>query len=308
MSQDKIFSGVISPVVTPFGEDGAPDVDRFVEHCEWLMAEGCTGLAPFGTTSEGNSIGIDEKMELLEELADGDIEASKLMPGTGSCSVADAIIMTEHAVELGCGGVLMLPPFYYKNPSEEGLFRFFAEVIEEVGDDALKIYLYHIPPVAQVGFSLPLIQRLRKEFPEVVVGLKDSSGDWSNTKAILDACPGFEVFPGSEVFLLDGLRNGAAGCISATANVAARSIRNLYDHWQSADADHLQGEVTALRKAIQAYPMIPVLKALIAHYREDTVWADVRPPFTELNAEEASKAVEALAREHGFRLEFTRVA
>jgi 4-hydroxy-tetrahydrodipicolinate synthase len=308
MNDKKLFSGVIAPVVTPFGEDGAPDADRFIEHCTWLLEDGCTALAPFGTTSEGNSIGIDEKMELLEELVDADVDPAKLMPGTGSCSVADAIIMTEQAVELGCGGVLMLPPFYYKNPSEEGLFRFFAEVIEEVADDSLKIYLYHIPPVAQVGFSLPLIARLRKEFPDTVVGLKDSSGDWSNTKAILDANPGFEVFPGSEVFLLDGLRNGAAGCISATANVAARSIRNLYDNWQGPDADRLQGEVTALRKAIQAYPMIPVLKALIAHYRDDATWADVRPPFTEMPPVEAQKAVAALAETHGFRLDFGKAA
>ncbi|MBS0242387.1 MAG: dihydrodipicolinate synthase family protein [Proteobacteria bacterium] len=304
MSGDPRFSGVIAPVVTPFGEDGAPDVDRFIEHCEWLLENGCTALAPFGTTSEGNSIGIDEKLELLEELVDADIDPKKLMPGTGSCSVADAIILTEQAVELGCGGVLMLPPFYYKNPSEEGLFRFFAEVIDEVGDDALKLYLYHIPPVAQVGFSLSLIGRLRKAFPETVVGLKDSSGDWANTKAILDAFPGFEVFPGSETFLLDGLRSGAAGCISATANVAAKSIRKVYDNWKGPDADKLQAETSALRKAIQAYPMIPVLKALIAHYREDAAWAEVRPPFTEMPADEAAKAVEQLARDHGFKMEF----
>ena len=230
MHKQRQFSGVIAPVLTPFGEDGSPDAERFVAHCEWLMQEGCTALAPFGTTSEGNSLGVDERMELLEELADSDIEAGTLMPGTGSCSLADAIVLTRHAVELGCGGVLMLPPFYYKAPNEDGLFRFFAEVIEGVGDDRLKIYLYHIPPVAQVGFSLPLIGRLIKAFPETVVGLKDSSGDWNNTAAILDAHPGFEVFPGSEIFLLQGLRKGAAGCISATCNVSAAAIRNVYDH------------------------------------------------------------------------------
>ena len=301
---EKSFSGVIAPVVTPFGEDGAPDLDRFVEHCEWLLKDGCTGLAPFGTTSEGNSLGLDERMELLEELVDADIDPRKLMPGTGACSVADAIVLAEHAVDLGCGGVLMLPPFYYKNPSEEGLFRFFAEVIEEVGDDRLKVYLYHIPPVAQVGFSLPLISRLRTEFPKQVVGLKDSSGDWSNTKAILDAHPGFEVFPGSEVFLLDALRNGAAGCISATANISAKAIRKVYDNWQGPEADRLQAEITALRMAVQAFPMIPVLKALIAHYRDDVQWADVRPPFTELPAEEVARAVKSLADNHGFKLDF----
>ena len=124
-------------------------------------------------------------------------------------------------------------------------------------------------PVAQVGFSLPLIGRLIKAFPDTVVGLKDSSGDWSNTAAILEAYPEFEVFPGSEIFLLDGLRKGAAGCISATCNVSAAAIRNVYDNWRSADADQLQGGITALRKAIQAYPMIPALKAIIAHYRQD---------------------------------------
>jgi len=308
MQQQRHFSGVIAPVLTPFGEDGGPDVERFVAHCQWLMQEGCTALAPFGTTSEGNSLGVDERMELLEELADSDFDTGKLMPGTGSCSLADAIVLTRHAVDLGCGGVLMLPPFYYKAPNEDGLFRFFSEVIESVGDDRLKVYLYHIPPVAQVGFSLSLIGRLIKAFPDTVVGLKDSSGDWSNTAAILEAYPQFEVFPGSEIFLLDGLRKGAAGCISATCNVSAAAIRNVYDNWRSADADQLQGAITALRKAIQAYPMIPALKAIIAHYRRDPGWARLRPPFTDLPAADAAKAIETLAQAHGFRLDFAKAA
>lgn len=308
MDRKPNFSGVISPVLTPFGEDGGPDADRFIEHCEWLLEDGCTGLAPFGTTSEANSLGLDERMELLEDIVDAGIDPAKLMPGTGMCSIADASILTQHAVDLGCGGVLMLPPFYYKNPSEEGIFRFFADVIDDVDDDRLRVYLYHIPPVAQVGFSLKLIERLIKEFPGIVVGLKDSSGDWTNTKAILDAFPKFEVFPGSEVFLLDGLRNGAAGCISATANVNARGIRQVFDHWQGSDADQLQAKITGLRKAIQAYPMIPVLKALIAHFRDDAGWAEVRPPFTAMSEAEARKAVEALAEAHGFRLDFAEAA
>lgn len=305
MKSNPRFSGVIAPVLTPFADDGAPDLDRFVEHCEWLIDEGCTGLAPFGTTSEANSLGLDERMEMLEELVDAGVDPMRLMPGTGMCSLSDAIILTEHALEMGVGGVLMLPPFYYKNPSEDGLFRFFAEIIEEISDDDLKIYLYHIPPVAQVGFSLPLIGRLRKEFPNTVVGLKDSSGDWANTKAILDAFPGFEVFPGSEVFLLDALRNGGAGCISATANVSARAIRALFEHWQGSDAEAMQAKITELRKAMQAWPMIPVLKALVAHYRDDPGWSALRPPFEALAAEEAERAVKTLADAHGFRMDFT---
>ncbi|HEX5599228.1 MAG TPA: dihydrodipicolinate synthase family protein, partial [Hyphomicrobiaceae bacterium] len=302
------FSGVIAPVLTPFGEDGAPDPDRFIEHAEWLLEDGCTALAPFGTTSEANSLGLDERMELLEELVDSGIDPAKLMPGTGSCSVTDATILTQHAVDLGCGGVLMLPPFYYKNPSEEGLFRFFAEVIDDVGDDRLRVYLYHIPPVAQVGFSLSLIDRLRKEFPGIVVGLKDSSGDWSNMKAILDAFPDFELFPGSELFLLEGLRNGAAGVISATANVSARAMRRLYDDWRGPNAEALQEEISALRRTIQSFPVIPTLKALIAHYRNDRGWAEVRPPFTPLPPAEAERAIKLLADQHNFRLEFAEAA
>jgi 4-hydroxy-tetrahydrodipicolinate synthase len=308
MDRKPNFSGVIAPVLTPFGEDGGPDADRFIEHCDWLMENGCAGLAPFGTTSEANSLGLDERMELLEDLVDSGIDPAKLMPGTGMCSVADASILTQHAVDLGCGGVLMLPPFYYKNPSEEGLFRFFADVIDDVDDDRLRLYLYHIPPVAQVGFSLKLIDRLTKEFPDTVVGLKDSSGDFTNTRSILEAFPRFEVFPGSEVFLLEGLRAGAAGCISATANVNARAIRQVFDHWRGADAEALQGKITDLRKAIQSYPMIPVLKALIAHFREDEGWAEVRPPFVTMTAAEARRAADALAEAHGFRLDFADAA
>lgn len=304
MKANPNFSGVIAPALTPFGEDGSPDPDRFVEHCEWLLEDGCTGLAPFGTTSEANSLGLDERMELLEELIDAGIDPAKLMPGTGTPSTTDTAILTQHAVDLGCGGVLMLPPYYYKNPSEEGLFRFFADVIDEVGDDRLRVYLYHIPPVAQVGFSLPLISRLRAEFPEVVVGLKDSSGDWSNMQAILEAFPDFELFPGSELFLLQGLRAGAVGTISATANIGARAMRDLFDNWQSADADALQDKISAMRKTVQGYPVVPLLKSVIAHYRDDEGWSEVRPPFVAMPKADADKAVRELAEKHGFTLDF----
>ena len=141
MSENFNFSGVIAPVLTPFGEDGSPDPDRFVEHAEWLLSAegGCTALAPFGTTSEANSLGLDERMELLEDLVDAGIEPLNLMPGTGTCSLQDTAILTQHAMDLGCGGVLMLPPFYYKQPSEEGLFRYFADVFDEVGDVGVQI-------------------------------------------------------------------------------------------------------------------------------------------------------------------------
>jgi 4-hydroxy-tetrahydrodipicolinate synthase len=304
MAKTQTFSGVIAPLITPFGADGAPDADRFIDHADWLLSNGCDALAPFGTTSEASSLGLDERMELLDELVDAGIEPTDLMPGTGTCSLVDTIELTQHAIDLGCAGCLMLPPFYYKAPSEEGLYRYFSEVIDGVGSDELKVYLYHIPPVAQVGFSLSLIGRLVKAFPGVVAGLKDSSGDWANTKAILEAHPNLEIFPGSEAFLLDGLRAGAAGVISATANVNPAAMQAVVAARQSDAADGLQQKITGVRKVIQARSMIPLVKALVAHYRDDRQWAAVRPPLEELPQSEVAAAIAALEQDHAFTMAF----
>ncbi len=306
MAGKRIFSGVIAPLVTPFGEDGAPDPDRFIAHADWLMRNGCTGLAPFGTTSEANSLGLDERMELLEELVDAGIDASKLLPGTGMCSVTDATTLTMHAVEAGCGGVLMLPPFYYKSPSEDGLFAYFSDVIEQVGDDRLKVYLYHIPPIAQVGIPVSLVTRLRKRYPETIAGLKDSSGDWAQTKAFLDEHSDLEIFPGSEAYLLDGLRAGGAGTISASANVNAAALFNVYaaHTTNKGDADALQAKIAGIRKVFQSAAMIPLIKGVIGHYRRDKDWARVRPPLMALPTADVLAAVKVLEAEHGFTMDF----
>jgi 4-hydroxy-tetrahydrodipicolinate synthase len=304
MPAERNLSGVIAPVLTPFGGDGTPDPERFVAHAQWLLADGCSALAPFGTTSEANSLGLDERMDLLERLIDAGVSPARLLPGTGMCSVPDAVTLTRQAVELGCAGCLMLPPFYYKGPSEEGLFRFFARVIDEIADDRLRIYLYHIPPVAQVGFPLPLVGRLRREFPGIVVGMKDSSGDWAHMRSVLEAYPELEFFPGSETHMLAGIRAGAAGVISASANVVARRLRELYDARTNADADTLQTGVTALRDALQAHPMIPLLKAIVAHFRKDAEWAHVRPPFEELDPALAPRIIAGLKSSHQLHLAF----
>jgi 4-hydroxy-tetrahydrodipicolinate synthase len=214
------IQGVLSPVVTPFRSDLSPDAERFVRHCRWLLSQN-VGLAAFGTNSEANSLSADERIELLDHLVAAGLDTSRMMPGTGCCALPETVRLTAHALKVGCAGVLMLPPFYYKGVSDDGLFRSFAEVIERVGDRRLRVYLYHIPPVAQVPITLGLIERLLKAYPDSVAGIKDSSGDWGNTKAVLDAfaASGFDVFPGSETFLLASMRAGAVGCISATANI-----------------------------------------------------------------------------------------
>jgi 4-hydroxy-tetrahydrodipicolinate synthase len=204
--------------------------------------------------------------------------------------------LTAHAVKLGCAGALMLPPFYYKGVSDEGLFRNYAEIVERVGDARLQIYLYHIPQVTQVPISLKLIERLLKAYPKNIAGTKDSSGDWNNTKATLDqfAKDGFDVFPGSETFLLAGMRNGGKGCISATANVNPVAIHKLYANWQSADADKLQAGLDKVRGIFQKYPMIPAMKRAIAHWSGHAAWATVRPPLVEVNAEQSAALIAEL--------------
>ena len=296
--------GVLAPVATPFTRELAPDTGRFVRHCKWLLEHGCSGLAVFGTNSEANSLSAEERMMLLEELVQAGVPAEKLMPGTGCCALTDSVRLTAHAVKLGCAGALMLPPFYYKGVPDEGLFRNFSEVIDRVADERLQVYLYHIPPVAQVPISLGLIERLLKRYPKIVAGIKASSGDWANTKAVLDefAAQGFEVFAGSEVFLLRNMRAGGVGCITAGANVNPHGIDKVYRSWNTPEAEALQGSIDAVRKILQnQVSMIPALKATIAHYAADADWNRVRPPLVELTAEQRSEMIRELG-EVGFQM------
>jgi 4-hydroxy-tetrahydrodipicolinate synthase len=294
------LSGVFAPVLTPFGADLAADPRRFVALCRWLLAHGCAGLAPFGTTSEANSLSIAEREALLDALLAGGVPAARLMPGTGCCALPDSVRLTAHAVRRGCAGVLMLPPFYYKAVTEDGLFRAFAEVIERVGDDRLRVYLYHIPPVAQVPITAGLVERLLKAYPRAIAGMKDSSGDFGNTRSMIDrfAKDGFDVFVGSERFLLENMRAGGVGCITATGNVNAAAIDRLFAGWQGPDAEKLQEEVNAVRGLVEKLPVIPALKAIVAEEAGDAGWATVRPPFVPLAREKAAQLLADLrARE-----------
>ena len=296
----KRITGVLSPVVTPFKTDLSPNAAQFVRQCRWLLSQN-VGLAVFGTNSEANSLSTEEKIELLDALIAAGIDPARMMPGTGCCALTDSVRLTRHAVKLGCGGVLMLPPFYYKGVSDDGLFRSFAEIVERVADAALRVYLYHIPPVSNVPISLGLIERLLKAYPGVIAGAKDSGGDWTHTKAMLDrsASTGFDVFPGAETFLLAGMRNGGAGCISATANVNPAAIARLYDTWRDADADAQQGRLDVIRGTFARYPMIPALKAAVAHWSGMPEWATVRPPLVALTTQQTVSLVGDLTQ-HGF--------
>ena len=290
------FRGVLVPALTPFKKNLEPDTDAFLTHCQWLLQQGAAGLAVFGTTSEGNSLVAEERINLLEELIAGDISPAKLMPGTGTCALPETVRLTKHAVSKGCAGVLMLPPFYYKAVHDDALFASYSEIIQRVGHSSLRIYLYHIPPVAQVPISLTLIGRLLKHYPDVVVGLKDSSGDWNHTKAVLREYPTLATFCGSEIFLLDTLRHGGAGSITATANVNTKNICAVFERWKKPNADQYQAQITAVRRIFEDYAPIPALKSVVAECYGSSGWKTTRPPLNALGAEEEKSLMGALGR------------
>jgi 4-hydroxy-tetrahydrodipicolinate synthase len=297
-ARNRPIHGVWSPVLVPVHDDFSIDVERFLAHARWLLDRGCHGLALFGTTSEANSFSLEERMELLEAALEAGIDPQQIMVGTGCCALPDSVRLTRHAVDNGCHKVLMLPPFYYKGVSDAGLYRSYAEVIDRVADDALRVLFYHFPKLSGVPVTVGLIELLLANYPGIIAGLKDSSGDWSNTADLIERFPEMSIFPGSERFLLQGLEHGGAGCITATANVNAAGARGVWDAWtdNSAELDARNQHLLAVRTAIEAYPVIPAQKYLLARHHNDPDWRRVRPPLLDLDDAQGTKLSAALAR------------
>ncbi len=276
--------GVMAAALTPLTDDLSPDLAALVEHYRWLLGQGCDGIVAQGTTGEANSFSLEERLAMLDHLAGTDLPG-KLIVGTGCCSIPETVRLTRKAIEIGAAGALALPPFYYKGVTQDGIYAHFAEVIERVGDPRLSFYIYQFPQMTALDIGLPVIERLLKAYPGTVVGLKNSSGDWDNISAMLKAFPGFDVFTGTEELLLETLRLGGPGVMSATVNVLAPQTAALYAGWQGAEPEALQAQVSALRASITKLPAIPALKAIMARISGDQArWATVRPPLCPLDA------------------------
>lgn len=284
-----LFGGVNAAVLTAMHDDLSIDLDRMVAHGKWLLAHGCNGLGILGTTGEANSLGLHERLAVMEGFVEAGVPASVLLPGTGTTAITDTVLLTRRAAELGCRGALLLPPFFYKNPSEEGLLAYFSEVIERVGGE-IGIYLYHFPAQSAVPFTVGFIERLLRAYPGKVRGIKDSSGDFANSKSYVDAfaADGFEVYCGDDGALNDLLTAGGAGCITAAANVGSAISAKVYAGRGTAAAEAAQPQLTAVRKAVTSQALIPGLKALIARHRQDEAWLNIRPPHLRLNDGAAS--------------------
>jgi 4-hydroxy-tetrahydrodipicolinate synthase len=293
--------GVLVPLLTPFNDDMTVATDLYIAHARRLLEEGCAGLVPFGTTGEALSVGIDERIDAVRALVDAGIDPSLMIPGTGLSNIADTARLSRACLDLGCAGVMTLPPFYYKGVSEGGLYRYFVQLVDAIGADA-RIFLYHIPPIAIVGIPVTLVARLHAEFPDQVVGIKDSSGDWDNTRALL-GIDGLIVYPGSELPLVEALELGAPGCISATANLNGAAIAKLIAAHFDGDSERLrelQQSVRQFRLLIQDYAPIPAQKRLLALATGDARWANVRPPFLEMPDPQGRDLLDSLRREVGF--------
>lgn len=293
--------GVLVPILTPFNDDMTVATDLYVAHARRLLDQGCAGLVPFGTTGEALSVGIDERIAAIRALVDAGVDPGLMIPGTGLSNVADTARLSRACLDMGCAGVMTLPPFYYKGVSEEGLHRHFVQLIEAIGEDA-RVFLYHIPPIAIVGIPVTLAARLHAEFPEQVVGIKDSSGEWDNTRALLGV-DGLIVYPGSELPLVEALELGAPGCISATANLNGRAIAELISAYFDGDGQRvrdLQERVKRFRLLIQDYAPIPAQKRVLALATGDDRWANVRPPLVEMPEEQGRELLDTLRREFDF--------
>ena len=291
--KDALYGGVNVAVLTAMRDDLSIDLDRMAAHCRWLLANGANGLGVLGTTGEANSLGVAERLAVLDGLAERGVPTRRMLPGVGTPAIPDTVELVKKSAELGCAGVLVLPPFFYKGPSEDGLFAYYSEVVQRTGG-AVKVYFYHFPAQSAVPITLPLIERLLRAYPETIKGIKDSSGDFANTKGYVDAFAknGFEVYCGDDGHLRQLLNAGGAGSISAASNVSSATNGAVYAGWNSQAGEQAQQVLTALRRAVTSAALIPGLKALVARNTGDDAWRNIRPPHLQLDAAAEAKLFE----------------
>jgi 4-hydroxy-tetrahydrodipicolinate synthase len=285
--------GVFCASLTPVTEDLAPDHARFTAHCRRLLEEDCDGIALLGTTGEANSFSTGERQALLEATVTAGIAPDRLLPGTGVTALTETVALTRHALSLGVTTVVMLPPFYYKGVTEDGLFAAYAEVVERVGDSRLRTVLYHIPQMSAVPIPFRVIARLREAYPGIFTGIKDSAGDLSHMEALVEHFPGLAVLAGADPLMLPLLRKGGAGCITATSNLVAADLATIFRHFddpaREAEVEATQARVVAARNRASRFAQMASLKALLAHRTGEPGWRRMRPPLVPLSvAEEAA--------------------
>jgi 4-hydroxy-tetrahydrodipicolinate synthase len=286
LHNNKLPDGVLTAVLTPLDSQLNADYDHLLRHIKWLLKRGNDGIALLGTTGEANSFSVGERLQILEAVLDGGIPPGKLMVGTGCCAIPDSVTLTRHAHTHGVSGILLLPPFYYKKINDEGLETYMARLLDGVGENNVQIYLYHFPQLTGVPFTVGLIEKLVSKYPDNIIGMKDSGGDWSHMEEILKAIPGFRLYTGNEKFLLPVLKAGGPGCISANANFTSPEAAAVYQAWKKESGEKEQAGLSRLREVLDTYPSIGTLKYILAKWSGEKDWLHLRPPNTILSEEE----------------------
>ncbi len=283
----KTLSGVIAAVATPIEESGAPDLKRAVGLARFLLDNGCDGLNVLGTTGEATSFSLDERKGVMDAYKANGLPLHRLMVGTGAAAVSDAVALTRHAAELGFGGALVLPPFYYKGVPDEGLVAYIDTLVKATQSKPIPLYLYHFPAMSGLPWHVALIERLLESYPTRIVGLKDSSGDMAFARAAAKVSPDFAVFPSTEACLIEARSGDFAGCISATANLNADLCKRA---WVEGDTTALDGAVK-IRKLFDGKPLVSGVKALLAHIHGDAGLARVKPPLAPFSAADRASVI-----------------
>jgi 4-hydroxy-tetrahydrodipicolinate synthase len=279
--------GLNCALSTPFAADGAIDLQRLVAQAHWTLENGCDGITLFGTTGEGASIATAERRAVLAAVADaGFAMGTQVVAGVTASTVPGAIAQARAAYEAGCRALLMTPPFYFSEASEEGFFRWFATVFEGLGGALRDVLLYHIPSMTGVELSADFLARLRDAFPEAVIGVKDSTGSWASTEALLQRCGDLQILVGDERQIARAVRGGGSGTICGLANMRPDLLREAA--WTGKD----DPRITRLVEAIIADPFMPAIKTLIAHRTGDPAWRRMRPPLMPLGEAQARALVE----------------
>jgi 4-hydroxy-tetrahydrodipicolinate synthase len=293
------FARTVAAIATPFHADLGIDFDRLIAHAKWLLDNGCDGLVLFGTTGEAASLTAAERKRTLDALVSAGIGPERIVVGTGCCAVADTVDLTRHANAAGTAGALIVPPFFYKNVSDDGIARTFGHIIAGCGALLPPLYLYNIPLGAGAGIGANLVARLIETHGSKIRGYKDSSGDWGNTQTVIARFPALEVYVGSETLLLRTLRAGGAGCISAGVNVQPRAVHKVADSWRSDKADSLQDAAAAVRTALEkSGPLVAAVKAALGRIHRHEGWTMTRPPLDPM-AEAAADMLWSELREQG---------
>lgn len=278
--------GLSVALATPFDSTGAIAVDAMIEQAKRSLSAGCASVTLFGTTGEGSSIGTHERELVLSAFLDAGIAANQIVVGVLVDAAEDAAAQAGYALAKGVRNILLAPPSYFKNVSDNGLFDWFGAVFSKLGDTARDVIVYNIPSVTMVALSVPLIGRLRKAFP-AVVGVKDSSGDWPYTESLLNAHGDLIILIGDERHLAKGVQLGGQGAISGMANFLPREVKAMAE--QGYEDSRIADFVVELLK----HPVTPAVKVMVARSTGDQMWLAVRPPLVSISGEGQKQLADA---------------